>query len=134
MRRSGTFIVAASVALGSGLAQAADLEVVKAEPTIYVQNSFLWGGVYVGGFVGGGWGTADWGPGLVTVSFTNPVGTALLFIPHANVPVSGFLGGGRVGVNYQAGPSCSDLRAISPECCSRAIPPLRSARLVQPQK
>jgi len=72
MRRSGTIIAAASAALASGLAQAADLEVVKAEPTIYVPNNFLWGGVYVGGFVGGGWGTADWGPRLVpiTVTFT----------------------------------------------------------------
>ena len=72
MRRSGTIIAAASAALASGLAQAADLEVVTAEPTIYVPNNFLWGGVYVGGFVGGGWGTADWGPRLVpiTVTFT----------------------------------------------------------------
>ena len=111
MRRSGTIIAAASAALASGLAQAADLEVVTAEPTIYVPNNFLWGGVYVGGFVGGGWGTADWGPGLVpiTVTFTpTPTGApvttpVLVFTPHVNVPVSGFLGGGRIGVNYQAG-------------------------------
>jgi outer membrane immunogenic protein len=107
-------IAAATAALASGLAQAADLEVVKAEPTIYVPNNFLWGGVYVGGFVGGGWGTADWGPGLVPASVKVTTGTppnttsattaVLLFIPHVNVPISGFLGGGQIGVNYQAGP------------------------------
>jgi len=30
--------------------------------------------------------------------------TASLFIPHENVSIGGFLGGGRVGANYQAGP------------------------------
>jgi len=106
MRRSGIIIVAAAAALAPGLAHAADLEVVKAEPTIYVPNNFLWSGVYVGGFVGGGWGTADWGPGSITV--TLPTGTSLtpplIYLSKVNVPISGFVGGGRVGANYQAGP------------------------------
>ena len=47
--------------LAPSLAQAADLEVFKGEqPTIYVPNYFVWGGIYVGGFLGGGRGTADW--------------------------------------------------------------------------
>jgi outer membrane immunogenic protein len=88
------------------LAQAADLEVFKGEqPAIYVPNYFVWGGIYVGGFLGGGRGTADWGPASVTVSFTDTISnTASLFVSHANVPMSGLVGGGRVGVNYQAGP------------------------------
>jgi len=106
MRHCGAGIAAAAI-LAPSLAQAADLEVFKAEqPTIYVQNQFLWNGVYVGGFVGGGWGTADWGSGSITVN--TRTGTTLSPAPiplyHVNVPISGFLGGGRVGVNYQAGP------------------------------
>src|SRR6516165_6035112 len=106
MRHCGVGIAAAAI-LAPSLAQAADLEVFKAEqPTIYVQNQFLWNGVYVGGFVGGGWGTADWGSGSITVN--TRTGTTLSPAPiplyHVNVPISGFLGGGRVGVNYQAGP------------------------------
>ena len=82
------------------LVQAADLEVVKAEPpTIYTPNNYLWSGVYVGGFIGGGWATADWGPSTVIIT-----GPAELFIPHTNVSVGGFVGGGRVGANYQVGP------------------------------
>jgi outer membrane immunogenic protein len=105
MGRSGTIILAASAALASGLAQAADLEIVKAEPTIYVPNNFLWGGVYVGGFVGGGWATADWGAGSIVVNTPSgsSVTVAKLPVSHVNVPISGFLGGGRVGANYQVG-------------------------------
>jgi outer membrane immunogenic protein len=105
MRHCGAAIAAAAI-LAPSLAHAADLEVFKAEqPTIYVPNYFVWGGVYVGGFLGGGWGTADWGSGSITVNL--PLGTTLtvpsLPLAHVNVPTSGFLGGGRVGVNYQAG-------------------------------
>ena len=60
MRRCGLTIAAAAM-LAPSLAQAADLEVFKGEqPTIYVPNYFVWGGIYVGGFLGGGRGTADW--------------------------------------------------------------------------
>jgi outer membrane immunogenic protein len=104
MRHCGVTIAAAAI-LAPSLAHAADLEVFKAEqPTVYVPNYFMWEGIYIGGFLGGGWGTADWGPGSITV---NVLGTTLtvpqLPLPHVNVPTSGFLGGGRVGVNYQAG-------------------------------
>ena len=106
MRRCGLTIAAAAM-LAPSLAQAADLEVFKGEqPTIYVPNYFVWGGIYVGGFLGRGRGTADWGPSSVTVSLPSgsATSTASLFIPHENVSIGGFLGGGRVGANYQAGP------------------------------
>jgi outer membrane immunogenic protein len=106
MRHCGVAIaVAVAAILAPSLAYGADLEVFKAElPTIYVQNSFLWGGVYVGGFLGGGWGTADWGAGSIVVNTpSETVTVASLPVSHVNVPISGFLGGGRVGANYQAG-------------------------------
>ncbi|HEY7301547.1 MAG TPA: outer membrane beta-barrel protein [Xanthobacteraceae bacterium] len=107
MTRSGVILIAASATLVCGLARAADLEVVKAEPpTIYTPNNYLWGGVYVGGFIGGAWDTADWGAGTVAVAL--PSGSAVaatsLFIPHTNISAGGFIGGGRVGANYQVGP------------------------------
>jgi outer membrane immunogenic protein len=46
----------------------------------------------------------------ITVTFTpTPTGTpvttpVLVFTPHVNVSVPGFVGGGRIGVNYQTGP------------------------------
>ena len=109
MKPCGVTIAAAAM-LAPCLVQAADLEVVKAEPpTIYTPNNYLWSGVYVGGFIGGAWATADWGLGAVLVTFPNespPPATsaASLFIPHTNVSTGGFIGGGRVGANYQVGP------------------------------
>ena len=48
-------------------------------------NVFQWSGFYIGGYLGGGWGDADWGLGIK---------------PSTN----GFLSGGQLGVNYQTGP------------------------------
>ena len=109
MRHCGAAIAAVAI-LAPSLAHAADLEVFKAEqPTIYVPNNFLWNGVYVGGFVGGGWGTTDWGKGAITLNVetgtetgtTLPVPSLPLALAHENVSLSGFVGGGHVGVNYQ---------------------------------
>src|SRR5215471_14152662 len=106
MRHCGAAIAALAI-LTPSLAHAADLEVFKAEqPTIYVQNNFLWNGVYVGGFVGGGWARADWGAGAITLNVdtgaTLPVPLPVA-LAHENISLSGFVGGGRVGVNYQVG-------------------------------
>jgi outer membrane immunogenic protein len=104
MRHCGVAIAAVAI-LAPSLAHTADLEVFKAEqPTIYVPNNFLWNGVYVGGFVGGGWGTADWGSGAIQLTLENGnVASLPVALAHENVPLSGFVGGGRVGVNYQVG-------------------------------
>jgi outer membrane immunogenic protein len=64
----------------------------------------LWNGVYVGGFVGGAWATADWGSGAIEITTDNGnVSTLPVALAHENVSLSGFVGGGRVGVNYQVG-------------------------------
>ena len=104
MRHCGVAIAVAAI-LAPSLAHAADLEVFKAEqPTIYVQNNFLWNGVYVGGFVGGAWATADWGSGAIALTLENGnVASLPVALAHENVSLSGFVGGGHVGVNYQAG-------------------------------
>ena len=102
MRHCGAAIAAVAI-LAPSLAHAADLEVFKAEqPTIYVQNNFLWNGVYVGGFVGGAWATADWGSGAIALTLENGnVASLPVRLAQENVPLTGFVGGGHVGVNYQ---------------------------------
>ena len=104
MRHCGAATAAVAI-LAPSLAHAADLEVFKAEqPTIYVQNNFLWNGVYVGGFVGGAWATADWGSGAIALTLENGnVASLPVRLAQENVSLSGFVGGGHVGVNYQAG-------------------------------
>ena len=55
----------------------------------YVGPSYNWTGLYVGGHIGYGWGDRDW---------TFPAtGVA------ASHDISGFLGGGQLGYNYQVG-------------------------------
>jgi opacity protein-like surface antigen len=56
-----------------------------------------WSGVYVGGHVGGGWGTTNWNSATGVLGSGNGVfaGTG---------PVNGFAIGGQIGANYQFGP------------------------------
>src|SRR5438045_757009 len=71
LRRSGTLLLAAAACMACSLARAADLEVLPAESAIYVPTYFQWGGIYVGGYLGGGLGTADWAEGSpITVGNT----------------------------------------------------------------
>jgi outer membrane immunogenic protein len=92
MRRLGSALLASTaLTLGiAGSASAADLRVRKAPPAppppILAYN---WTGFYIGGHVGGVWGDKDWlftGPGTTT-----------------SHEVTGWLGGGQVGFNYQVG-------------------------------
>ena len=97
MRRSGTLLLAAAASMACSLAGAADLEVLPAEPVIYVPTYFQWGGIYVGGYLGGGWGTADWAEGSPIT-----VGNTTFLFPSVNASMRGLLGGAQVGANYQA--------------------------------
>jgi opacity protein-like surface antigen len=56
-----------------------------------------WSGVYLGGHVGGGWGTTNWNSATGLLGSGNGVfaGTG---------PVNGFAIGGQIGANYQFGP------------------------------
>ncbi|MGP0090781.1 MAG: outer membrane protein [Xanthobacteraceae bacterium] len=85
------------VALGvAGSAMAADLPVyTKAPPP---PPGYDWSGLYVGGHIGGGWGSNDFSdPGL------GVVGTLLGVPVVQTTKSSGFLGGVQGGYNYQIG-------------------------------
>jgi len=84
-----------------GMAQAADLP-VKSSPYIAPAPVWSWTGFYIGGHVGGGWGT--------TSSTLNSLGTPFPLPPGfgtgalSNLSSSGILGGVQLGYNYQISP------------------------------
>jgi outer membrane immunogenic protein len=89
------FLAGSAIVAISGMAQAADMPLKAAAAPVGLYD---WSGIYLGGVVGGAWGTDDLSaPGL------GVVGTLL------NVPVvqtnnsSGFIGGVEVGSRYQFG-------------------------------
>jgi outer membrane immunogenic protein len=91
--------VATAIALASAPALAADLP-MKARP-LPPAPIWSWTGFYIGGHVGAGWGQDETQINSVTVSpppTTFPVNLA--FNQNSR---SGFLGGGQVGYNFQAG-------------------------------
>jgi outer membrane immunogenic protein len=83
----------ALAALVSLPARAADMTPIgqRAIPATsgYIPAQFLWTGFYIGGGVGGAWGTS---------TFTDPFGGAV-----ASPSLSGFLVSGVTGINYQIG-------------------------------
>jgi outer membrane immunogenic protein len=93
MRRNtlGWFSIAV-LASGFSQAQAADMPVYKKAPPPPVVTAYQWTGLYVGGFAAGTWGDKRW---------TEVVGP----FPGVQIAqrVHGFLGGGEIGFNYQAG-------------------------------
>jgi outer membrane immunogenic protein len=96
----------AGIALVAGApANAADLgqrPTYKAPPVVAPVPLFTWTGCYLGGHIGGGWGFKDFAdPARGDGSLTND------FIGDGSAPqsirarVSGFLGGGQVGCDFQ---------------------------------
>ena len=85
------FLLAGAALLALTAAQptlAADAPVYKGPPPV-AAALFNWSGFYIGAHVGGGWGTKDW--------------VALGFGALGSHNISGFLGGGQIGFNYQTG-------------------------------
>jgi outer membrane immunogenic protein len=95
-------IIAIAVAvLGSGsIASAADLA-VKAPPMTAPVPVFSWTGFYIGANVGGAWGTKEWTGTSEQLDAAAPV--LLNNDVVGTHTVNGFLGGGQIGYNYQAG-------------------------------
>jgi outer membrane immunogenic protein len=85
-------ILAVSLSL-IGTASAADLPTQKAPPEFTPPPVFSWTGLYLGGYVGGGFGSAFWND-LVVPGNTN----------GSHLDPSGFVGGGFLGYNFQTGP------------------------------
>jgi outer membrane immunogenic protein len=87
MRRITLALLATTLLAGS--ASAADLA-RRYAPVAAPTYAFSWTGLYLGGHVGYGWGSADW---------TDPLwGTASI-----GNDFDGFVGGGQLGFNYQMG-------------------------------
>ena len=80
---------AAIVALGTGVASAADLP-MKAPPPVYAPQIFTWTGFYIGGNIGAAWTRSEWQDTLFDLDWgrTND---------------ARFIGGGQIGVNYAFG-------------------------------
>lgn len=80
----------AATTLGVGAAAASDLPVRRAPAPMYSPAPvYNWTGFYVGGHIGGAWSNAD---------LSDLAGPAWM-----SVNGSGFLGGGQLGYNWQAG-------------------------------
>ena len=89
-------LLVTSAILGmSGLASAADMAVKAVPPAPYVYD---WSGIYLGGVIGGAWGTHDLSdPGLGIVG-------SVLGVPVVQTNnASSFIGGVEVGSRYQFG-------------------------------
>src|SRR5579862_938086 len=88
---------AALVASASLSAQAADMPMPAKAPYAAPMAAPSWTGFYIGGFIGAGWGTDQ--ATLTSLSFTSLPGP----FPLASPSISGVLGGGQIGYNYQSG-------------------------------
>src|SRR5688572_21956408 len=88
-------VIAASALLGLiSVGNAADMP-VKAPRIAVAPAAFSWGGLYIGGHVGYGWGDKEWSDIYISGVLTRPgvVGT---------YDVKGPLGGGQIGYNWQS--------------------------------
>jgi outer membrane immunogenic protein len=103
MRRNTLkLIMAAALSLALGqMALAADLPqrpAYKAAPMLSPVPVYNWTGFYIGGNVGGAWGTLD----------ATDVNTGATVSPNN----SGFAGGGQIGYDYQIGPWVIGIRNL----------------------
>jgi outer membrane immunogenic protein len=98
-----TLATAAAILIATTAAGSAADMAVKA-PYAAPAPIYNWTGFYIGGHVGGGWGTTE--TTLTGATITPPGGpaaTAAFGFPFAQNSTSGFLGGGQIGYNWQAG-------------------------------
>src|SRR5262245_59936430 len=95
-------LIAVAAALRTAAAAAAD--VYGPPPVVYPPVTvviFTWTGFYFGGHVGGGWGSKN--ETGTPYGFFNGILADTITPAPTSVDVSGWLGGGQIGANYQAG-------------------------------
>src|SRR5438128_88628 len=89
--------LAMAAASSAGAADLTARPAYKAPPPIAAPVPFTWTGFYVGGHLGGAWGTKEWD----FTTFQEPgSGPEFVDIPDS-FTVNGFLGGGQVGYRLQ---------------------------------
>ena len=96
-------VAAVFASLGATSSYAADMP-VKAPPPAAPVAVFTWTGCYLGGHVGGGFGSKDWAnPSGFQLSDSEPLfsGTTLSLHQH----VAGLVGGGQTGCRVQLAPN-----------------------------
>ena len=100
------FSAVAALALSSAPTLAADMPtkapIYKAAPMAY----YDWSGFYIGGHAGGGWSN----PSYTNLANTSTFGGAPVGSTFSQTG-SGFIGGGQIGYNWQAGPWVYGLEA-----------------------
>ena len=96
-----SFAIVALTSLVASAASAADLPTTKAPPApVYIPPAFSWTGFYIGGNVGGAWGSGS----LETETTVAGVPVFSNIIPNKfGNEGSGVIGGGQAGYNYQIG-------------------------------
>jgi opacity protein-like surface antigen len=87
------------IALVGGSAVAADIPVNAPVYKSVPLTSFSWTGFYIGGHSGSGWGHKNWFEDATQSGGGGPIG----FRDASYDDFSGWLGGGQLGANYQAG-------------------------------
>jgi outer membrane immunogenic protein len=94
-------LAGASLLALAGAASAADMA-VKARPLPPPPPVWTWTGFYFGAHVGAGWSTTE--SELTSVTVGPPINATLaLNLPLSSHNNNGFLGGGQIGYNWQAG-------------------------------
>jgi outer membrane immunogenic protein len=100
----GSVALAALATAGSALAADMPRPVYKAPPPVVAP--FSWTGFYIGVHVGAAWGTKEWDQRINVPAVLDgrvAVVPAFALESDSSHTVNGFLGGGQVGFNYQAG-------------------------------
>lgn len=92
---------AAAILVASTVASSAADLAVKAPPMVAPAPVWTWTGFYIGAHVGAGWGETE--STLTGATFSPPPTTVAFQFPFSQNSRSGFLGGGQIGYNWQAG-------------------------------
>ncbi|MCC6779978.1 MAG: porin family protein [Hyphomicrobiales bacterium] len=104
MRNLASAIAVAGVLASASVASAADLAVRKAPPP--PPPVWSWTGFYIGGHVGGTWGTTEAELNSITIAAggLGAIGIGGLALPIAQTQTNGFLAGAQAGYNWQIAP------------------------------